>query len=368
MKAKICHITSVHPRFDSRIFYKECTSLQSNGFDVHLIVADGKQDQIVNHINIWDVAKTETSMSRLRRILFIPSKIRTKIDELKPSIIHFHDPELMPLALKLQRDGYKVIGDFHEDVPLQILTKPYLNKFFRLLLSKTIKVYQNYVVKKLSKIVTATPTILTKLRVKKSNGIVICNYPTSIFQSEKKVAPKKGICYIGGISYERGFYHASQAATKANVNLTFIGTIHGDDSNFFNTIKRFSKNVNYQGVLSVKEVPNFLNGFSAGLVTLLPIQSYIDAFPIKLFEYMQAGIPVIASNFPIFKSIIEENDCGICVDPENPTEIANAMKFFNENSQEVIRMGENGRKAINKYYNWGNEEKKLITLYRELLC
>ena len=368
MKAKICHITSVHPRFDSRIFYKECTSLQSNGFDVHLIVADGKQDQIVNHINIWDVAKTETSMTRLSRILFIPSKIRTKIDELKPSIIHFHDPELMPLAIKLQTDGYKVIGDFHEDVPLQILTKPYLNKFFRLLLSKTINVYQNYVVKKLSKIVTATPTILTKLRVKKSNGIVIYNYPTSIFQSEKKVAPKKGICYIGGISYERGFYHASQAATKANVNLTFIGTIHGDDSNFFNTIKRFSKNVNYQGVLSVKEVPNFLNGFSAGLVTLLPIQSYIDAFPIKLFEYMQAGIPVIASNFPIFKSIIEENDCGICVDPENPTEIANAMKFFNENPQEVIRMGENGRKAINKYYNWGNEEKKLITLYRELLC
>jgi len=88
---------------------------------------------------------------------------------------------------------------------------------------------------------------------------------------------------------------------------------------------------------------------------------------LKLFEYMSAGIPVVASNFPLWKEIVEGNNCGICVDPLKPKEIADAIRYLLEHSEEAKEMGENGRKAVEEKYNWETESKKLLQIYRELL-
>ncbi len=105
----------------------------------------------------------------------------------------------------------------------------------------------------------------------------------------------------------------------------------------------------------------------AGLVTLHPIINYIDALPVKMFEYMVAGIPVIASNFPLWRGIIEGNQCGLCVDPLNPSEIAKAIDYILTHPAEAQRMGENGLRAVKEKYNWDIEEKKLLALYGQLL-
>jgi glycosyltransferase involved in cell wall biosynthesis len=104
-----------------------------------------------------------------------------------------------------------------------------------------------------------------------------------------------------------------------------------------------------------------------GLVLLHPTINYIDALPIKMFEYMSAKIPVIASNFPLWKEIVEGAECGICVDPLNPEEIAEAIQFIVEHSAEAEQMGKNGRKAVEERYNWCMEEKKLLLLYEEII-
>ncbi len=82
---------------------------------------------------------------------------------------------------------------------------------------------------------------------------------------------------------------------------------------------------------------------------------------------MAAGIPVIASDFPLWREVIEGNHCGVCVDPLNAGKIAEAITFLTENPRLSSSMGSNGRKAILEKYNWENEEKKLLHLYAQLL-
>jgi glycosyltransferase involved in cell wall biosynthesis len=89
--------------------------------------------------------------------------------------------------------------------------------------------------------------------------------------------------------------------------------------------------------------------------------------PTKLFEYMATGLPVIASNFPHWKEILEDNHCGLVVDPLNPKEIARAIEYLLDHPEEASRMGENGRQAVKDKYNWEEEGKKLLDLYERLL-
>jgi len=86
----------------------------------------------------------------------------------------------------------------------------------------------------------------------------------------------------------------------------------------------------------------------------------------KLFEYMQAGLPVICSDFVLWKDIIEEWDCGICIPPRDVIALRNAIQYMIDNPEKAKEMGKNGRQAVLEEFNWGIEEKKLISLYRKL--
>jgi glycosyltransferase involved in cell wall biosynthesis len=126
--------------------------------------------------------------------------------------------------------------------------------------------------------------------------------------------------------------------------------------------------VNYHGHIGRSEVANLLGGVRAGLVVLHPVINYIDALPVKMFEYMAAGLPVIASDFPLWRQIIEGAQCGLLVDPMCPEAIADAMRWILVHPIEAEAMGRRGRKAVEEKYNWNHEADKLIDLYKKLLA
>ncbi len=82
---------------------------------------------------------------------------------------------------------------------------------------------------------------------------------------------------------------------------------------------------------------------------------------------MSAGIPVIASDFPLWREILDDNECGICINPLDPQDIASAINYLISHPDVAKRMGENGRRAVREKFNWSIEEKKLIQFYEEVL-
>lgn len=194
---KIAHITSVHPRIDTRIFLKECRSLAEFGYSVSLIVADGKGDESKDGVAIFDVGAPS---GRLRRMLNTTRRVYGKAKSLNADIYHIHDPELIPVGLKLKRKGKKVIFDAHEDVPKQILSKPYLSKLAKVALSAVVGAYEKWACKKFDAIVTATPFIRDKFLSINDRVFDINNFPISDELSVDKVnwMQKKMRCVTSG--------------------------------------------------------------------------------------------------------------------------------------------------------------------------
>ncbi len=367
-KINICHITSVHTRYDIRIFTKECSSLAKvDEFLVALIVADGKGEEVNNNVNILDVGKPK---GRINRIFRTTRKIYKKAKKMNYDIYHIHDPELILTGLKLKRIGKKVIFDAHEDFPKQVMAKPYLSVFLKKLLPYFFEIFEYLTLKKYNYIIAATPYITNKfLKINKAT-LNINNYPIigELGSVEKGEQKNNTISYLGGMSAIRGIIELIKSLDfiKSDTKLNLIGKFN--DTNLELECKKMTgfNRVNEYGFLNRQEVANVLSKTKIGIVTFLPLPNHIDSQPNKMFEYMSAGIPIITSNFPLWKDIVEGSDCGITINPNSPTEIAQAVDYLIENDEVAREMGDNGKKAVLEKYNWSIEEKKLINLYKLL--
>lgn len=363
----VAHMTSAHPRYDTRVFIKQCSSV-AKVFETFLVVADGKGNEFKNNVHIHDVGGFE---GRKHRMINAPRAVLKKALELNADLYHLHDPELIPMGLKLKKLGKKVIFDAHEDLPNQIQSKHYLNAITKKLLSVAVRNYEKFACSRLDGVVAATPFIRDKFLQINKNTIDINNYPKieEFAISESLIKNNDQVCYIGGLASVRGIKEMvdSLKLTKNEVTLKIAGNF--PDKRLEETVIEMSgwEYVDFLGYIDRKGINHTLNTSVAGLVVLHPTRSYIDSLPVKMFEYMAAGIPVIASGFPLWQSIIEEASCGLCVDPLKPQEIADAIDYFVSNPTEAAVMGENGRQAVTEKYNWANEEVKLLSLYEKVL-
>lgn len=367
--SRVAHLTSAHPRNDTRIFLKQCRSLAAAGHQVYFIVADGVGDEIQDGVQIMDVG---ASTGRRDRMFGATRRVLRRAIELDADIYHFHDPELLPIGMALKRRRKRVIYDAHEDLPRDILSKSYLSSGVRRPIAAVADVFERFSCRRLDAVVAATPAIRDKFRRIGIEAIDVNNYPLLGELEAASVSSGKAreVCYVGGITAIRGIKEmvAALALTKSGARLNLAGAFEEPALKAEVGKEPGWDRINELGFLSRAQVSEMLARSVGGIVTFHPVDNHIEAQPNKMFEYMSAGVPVIGSNFPLWREIIEGNRCGICVDPLDPSSIAAAVDELVENPDLAREMGLNGSRAVRERYNWAVEEKKMLCLYEELLA
>lgn len=367
---RICHMTCVHQRYDTRIFQKECRSLAANGYDVSLIVADGKGDEIKDGVKIFDVGSNQ--VSRWERMTKITKLVKKKAVELDCEIYHFHDPELMFTGLALQRKGKKVIVDMHEDHPSYIAEADYIP--MPKLVAFLYERLENYAVKRFAGVVTTRQVINDRLEKYNSHIQMITNFPRleKDFKGHNGVADDTTVITFAGAVVDTWRHKLIIQAIEDidNVKYLLAGPVSNSYLNVLKGLKGWSK-VEYLGEVPFSKVCEMYEKATLGVA----VYHYCNNMGgkegnlanTKMFEFMNYGLPFVCTDFRLWKQIVEQEEkCGICVNPYSKEEITKAIQYLIDHPEERKQMGKNARKAAEKTYNWECQEKLLVDFYRNI--
>lgn len=368
-------LTTVHPRQDTRVFHRQARTLaEQPGLELHLVVADGKGSRTEESdgvaIRVVDIGKPPGG--RVGRMIIGSWRAIRAVVSLRARVAHFHDPELIPACIVLKSLGRRIIYDVHEDYPLQILHKHWLPVALRRPLAGAMRAVEFVAARVFDAVVCANPKATERFPPRKT--ILVRNFPIP----SELVAPASttyaqrpaSFVYVGGIAAIRGAGRMVEAIARipgpAAIRLDLAGSF--SPATLESELRALPgwERVRYHGWASRSQVAAFLGGARAGLVVLQPTQNYPDAYPVKMFEYMAAGLPVIASDFPLWRRVVDGARCGLLVDPTNPDAIAAAMTWILENPAEAEEMGQRGARAVANEYNWSRESEKLVGLYARL--
>lgn len=356
---KICHLTSLHIRYDTRIFVKQCCSLAKIGHSVTLIVSDGKGDEIVNDVTIIDVGKAEGTKDRLLRVNKL---IFSRAIELDAEYYFYHDPELSIQAVSLTNAGKKVIYDAHEDSPRQYISNAPNKGVKTKLISSFIQYLENRAARKIHGMLTATEGIKSRYDRYNANVEVVKNYPIvdELVNDRMWEERRHQACYIGGLRDTRGIIEIIRACHKSNIPLKLAGPWQPKEFQNIAENEEGWHNTEYLGFLNRREIANLLAESRIGFLTLYKTPNHIHALPVKMYEYMVSGVPVIASDIDLWQQIINDSNCGTCVDPQSVNDISGAIDYILGDTERALHLSENGKKSVLEKYNWNIEIQKIF--------
>lgn len=363
---KVIHLTSVHAARDTRIFHKECRTLAAAGYEV-VLVAPHQRDETEHGTRIRPIKPPATRWQRLTRVVtqICQAAIREDGD-----LYHFHDPELIPLGWLLKLRGKQVVFDVHEDYETSIRQKSYLPHWCSALLAAVWRSFER---------VATSPfeIILAEkyYRERFPDGVAILNYPSLDIlpkPTQRRHIPPR-LVYTGTLREDRGaLTYAQLAAMVPDIDVHIVGRCSEALRRRMITAAGAAKDrlhleVTPTGVSYSRIASCYREPWLAGLALFPPTPHYMRKELTKFFEYMASGIPILCSDFPVWRDLVLGNDCGLCVDPENPAAIAHAISWLRDHAAEARAMGRRGRQAVLERYNWESQGRKLLAFYDDLL-
>lgn len=352
---KICNLTSVHPRYDTRIFLKQCFA-QKTHYETHLIVADSQKSECKDGIHIHGVKGYK---NHFLRMILVVWNVYQKAKKVDADVYMLHDPELLFVGLLLKTKGKKVYFDAHECYEETLLYSHWVLCFFRQFVVCVYKCIQSYVLSRLDGCLAATEHIEEVLKKYCNNTFLLPNYALLREFSECKQPDfdhSNHILYCGGISENRGIVNLVKALELCNNNIRLILCGNFENENLKKqcmAMPGWSK-VDYKDYVDRNQLIGLGQKCFCGICCLLNIINYRKAMGLKIFEYMGMFLPIIASNFTLWENIVSngEEPFGCLVDPEKPQEIAKAIDILFNDKNLAKQLGQNGRKAFEAKYNF----------------
>ncbi|MDQ7095576.1 glycosyltransferase family 4 protein [Desulfosporosinus sp. PR] len=371
---KACILTTAHSPFDERIFHKEARSLAEAGYEV-VIVAPYETSLSKDGIRIQAVPPLSARADRIWRLnVLYQTALRENAD-----IYHFHDPDLIPVGLRLSRKhGKPVIYDVHEYYGDSLLTRYWIPRPLRKLVARTVDLLEKRAARSFAGIVTVNDHMAELFRRENPEGEILHNYPLKRqFEFPRPAGMKPPvILYLGGINRERGLEIILRAMPLVRLKhpevvCELVGPAETEDLGpEFSRLEPWLERggVHLRGKVPYEQVPGVLARSSIALVPLLPTLNYRKAIPVKLLEYMAAGLPVVGSRFGYIEKIIEKNQCGLLNEPGNPESLAQDICTLLENPEKALSCAQNGWDAFQREYTWEKEQSKLLGLYERILA
>ena len=366
-QVKVVHLSSVHRASDTRIFHKECRSLAQAGYDVTLI-ARNDRDEVIDGVKIRAV-RSGASNRLLRMTKSVFDVLRMALDE-DGDVYHFHDPELIPVGLALKLRRKRVIYDVHEGVSKQIRSKFWIPAGLRVPIAELYRLLERGAAQVFDGIVVATPGIAEYFPPSKT--VIVQNFAlveefASIDISDYESRGQL-VAYIGGITRARGIEEMVDAMelTTGDARMLLGGSFAPLALELELQSRPGYERINFLGWLDREGVRDALSRARVGLLVLHPEPNYLDSYPVKLYEYMAAGLPVIASSFPFWEQFVKDTGAGVMVDPLEPATVAGAITWLLEHPEDAREMGQRGRETVLDRYSWEQEAKKLDGLYAKM--
>ena len=356
----IIHISLRHSADDLRIFHKECMTLSKNGFDVYYMVPTNKINPNAE-VKILPLKDHGTEIKNVTKNYVSALRNSFKINA---NVYHLHDPDLIPIGILLKIIRKKIIYDAHEDHPKNVLKRG-KNK---ILIASLFYIFEKLASYFFDHIIVATPEIGKKYPQKKTSLLMnvpilslIDSIPSRDIHKEKYI-----MIYPGWITEDKGVVELLSALNTFDnkIELWLFGQIGKKLNQDLIKIQN-NPNVKYFGIVEPEELYAYMKNADVGIITLHPKEAYITSLPVKTFEYMACSLPVIMSDFPYWKSLFKQ--CALFVDPQNPNDISNKLEELISDKSLSKKLGQNGRRLVEKTYNWETESKKLIKIYDKLL-
>ena len=366
---KVCMLSAVRPATEHRMLSKEGASLVRAGYRVS-IVAPHSHDEVISGIAIKAVHRFT---SRLARMVGTTWFVYREALRQRADVYHFHNTELIPVGWLLKLHGKCVLYDVREDTPADIRDKHWIPRWARPAVAWAVDIAEKLSGRMFDGIVASSLHI--GQRFPRSKTVVVQSFPLldeALPASRPYLERPPLVLYIGSISPTRGVLELIEAMgllpETLQARLAIGGEFEPAELEQEARQKPGWKRTDYAGWQNRCGLLDLLSHARVGVVPFLPTGWHLDIQPIKLFEYMIAGLPIVSSNLPRLSAIVQEVQCGILVEPGQPEALAEAIQWLLEHPAEAQAMGDRGRQAVLQTYNWNSQAQLLLDLYRRVTC
>ncbi len=312
------------------------------------------------------------------RLLLVHPLVLVHIIRLRPAVLHIYMPELLPIALLSRLFGVQVVYEVQENLRLKFDRKPRNN---HPVFQRAFAGFERLARRYCYHLFTEDSYFATYPNLRLPPAVVH-NYPNlSFFDALRPVdSPAEPVddgphlLYVGVVSFDRGLDTMIQVlsllqATLPAIRLHLFGRCIATQAEL-EALPDYSVvrgNLLFYGHTAPETAYANSKRYVAGLALLKPVGDYSDSYPTKLFEYMALCLPVLSSDFPLYRRVVESAQCGYCVDPMDAGRIAQHLAQLIERPVDTLTMGQRGRQAVETLYNWRGEAVQLLNLYRQIV-
>lgn len=367
--SRIFLATSAHSWDDIRILRKEAVSLVKE-HQVELHAPAPFEYREYEDIKIYGLPEWEKVSDRRT----IRRELRRRIKISDAEIFHFHDPELIPLAVAVKLFYRKrVIYDIHEDYPSYILHKTWIFKPIRGLVAACFRQLERFACRFFDHLITTSLAINDNYVHYPTT--IVTNYPRLQFNGKFPDKPQGGTAFVYAGSMEdiRGIRELGHAFLEAvnrsslPLKLHVAGSVRGSEGFRRDMGKIFKhQSVNYHGVLEFEKAMELMNTCHVGLIPFLPVLSNQNIVPHKLFDYMAAGLTIMASNYPGWPTELIDGEIGMLFDPLSQESTVECLMALAAEPERTEQMGRRACQLVHEQFSWDSQAEKLLNVYKSL--